>query len=202
MNLLQKFTILPRSAKRLIMILVDTVLLISSLWLSFSLRLEEWYWPLEGIEDEVIWLILFAPVLAIPAFMYFGLYRTIIRYLGAKAIRSLVLAVSFYVLIWGVLALLSGVEGIPRSVVLINGLISLLTIGGSRIFARWLFSIVGFNGKNKDTHVRVLIFGAGGAGRQLATGLTQSREYHLCGFVDDQKELQGRELFGVPLSSL
>ena len=49
--------------------------------------------------------------------------------------------------------------------------------------------------------LRVVIFGAGAAGRQLAVGLQQSRECILLAFVDDSLELHGRELMGVPIIS-
>jgi FlaA1/EpsC-like NDP-sugar epimerase len=38
----------------------------------------------------------------------------------------------------GVVVFLSGVQGIPRSVLLINAMVALLAVGGSRMFARWL----------------------------------------------------------------
>ena len=50
-------------------------------------------------------------------------------------------------------------------------------------------------------HARLLIFGAGEAGRQFAIGLVQNRDYKLYGFVDDSVELQGRDLMGVPVLS-
>ena len=48
---------------------------------------------------------------------------------------------------------------------------------------------------------RVVIFGAGAAGRQLAVGLGQSRECILVAFVDDGIELHGRDLMDVPIIS-
>ncbi|HIJ49297.1 MAG TPA: polysaccharide biosynthesis protein, partial [Gammaproteobacteria bacterium] len=145
-----------------------------------------------------------APIIAIPLFIRFGLYRAIIRYLGMRAAWPVVQAVALYAVLWGLLALLSGVPGIPRSVVLINAMVALLVVGGSRMLMRWLLrQTQEGNGAQSDRMcIRLVIFGAGEAGRQLAVGLVQSPDYKLCGFVDDAAELQGRDLMGVPILSI
>jgi len=180
---------IPRSAKRSILIATDSILLVGALWLSFSLRLDSWYWPSGGVNNPIVLLVLIAPVFAVPVFAYFGFYRAIIRYLGMRAVWSIVRAVMVYAVLWGLITFLSGVQGVPRSVVLINSMVALLVIGGYRMFACWfLLKIEDFvNIKNvrgvasADTFGshqsrRVMIFGAGAAGRQLAVGLGQSRE--------------------------
>ena len=43
---------IPRPAKRSILIAADSVLLIGALWLSFSLRLDNWYWPRGGVNSQ------------------------------------------------------------------------------------------------------------------------------------------------------
>jgi FlaA1/EpsC-like NDP-sugar epimerase len=43
-----------------------------------------------------------------------------------------------YAALWGLVVFLSGVDGVPRSVVPINTMVSVLAVGGSRMFARWL----------------------------------------------------------------
>jgi len=58
------------------MVLVDSIALVLILLASFSIRLGYWYFP----ENDLVWVIFGAPVVAIPIFMQFGLYRTIIRY--------------------------------------------------------------------------------------------------------------------------
>ena len=79
---------IPGLYKRCILIVADSLMLIFALWLSFSLRLDSWYWPVAGFNDPIVWLVLFAPAVAVPIFMQFGLYRAIIRYLGMKAFFS------------------------------------------------------------------------------------------------------------------
>jgi FlaA1/EpsC-like NDP-sugar epimerase len=129
---------MPRSFKRGILIVADSLLLVFALWVSFSLRLDNWYWPVGGVNNPIVLLVLFAPVVAVPVFMQFGLYRAIVRYLGMKAFLSVFKAVMFYAAVWGLLTFLSGVQGVPRSVVPINAMVALFSIGGSRVLARWL----------------------------------------------------------------
>ena len=181
------------------MILVDSVFLVLILLFSFSLRLGHWYWP----EDTNLLLAIFsAPLIAFLIFVKFGLYRAIIRFIGFKAVWTIVQAVSVYAVIWGVIGFMVAVEGIPRSVILINWTLTLLVIGGLRLSARWLFS------ETRSSHSQrknVVIYGAGSAGRQLSTALMQSNEYSLVAFLDDKSTMHGHSINGlevIPLNAL
>lgn len=183
----EKFIRLSRFYKQVLIASTDSILLLAALWIAFSLRLGELYFP----EDKLI-LSLFAlsPVIAIPLFTRFGLYRAIIRYIGLRALWAVVQAVSLYSLVWGLLAVLARIEGVPRSVILINWLVALLFIGGTRMVARWWFSGALNNNRANSRHrKRVVVYGAGSAGIQLATALSLSREYKPVAFVDDKSEL-------------
>ena len=164
---------LPRYAKRLIVLCADLVLLPLAMWVSFSLRLGELYVPRDGI----IYLYLAVPVIAIPIFIRFGLYRAIIRYIGFLAMWAVVKAVSLYSLIWGVLVLLTAIPNVPRSVLLINCLVTILLIGSSRAMARWWlsgsFNPATTNGQRK----KVAIYGAGDTGRQIAAALVETDDF-------------------------
>ena len=199
---------LSRINKQLIMLLVDSMLLVSILLASFSIRLGYWYFP----QDDLIWVIFGAPVVASIIFVRFGLYRAVIRYIGFKALWTVVQAVSLYALVWGVIGFMVAVDGIPRSVILINWMLSLLAIGGVRIAARFLlsnnvkFSIFNFefnvNGNSNSNERRVLVYGAGDAGVQLIGALAHSDEYHPVGLIDDSKELQGQYISGLSVYSV
>jgi len=212
-NIFKHILTIPRLAKHSILIILDSAILIGALWLSFSLRLDNWYWPLGGVNNPIVLLVLFSPVIALPVFAYFGLYRAIIRHIGLGSVWSIVKAVAVFAALWGLVAFLSGTPGMPRSVVLINAMVALLAIVGSRMFARWLLRTIADSvligqvavgpgpGAGVFHQSRVVIFGAGAAGRQLAVGLEQSRECILLAFVDDGLELHGRDLMGVPIIS-
>jgi FlaA1/EpsC-like NDP-sugar epimerase len=72
-----RLTKLSRFSKKLLIIPVDVILLIAVLLLSYSIRLDYWYFP----NDDTLRLILFAPIIGIPVFAKFGLYQSVIRYL-------------------------------------------------------------------------------------------------------------------------
>jgi FlaA1/EpsC-like NDP-sugar epimerase len=174
------------------MILADSILLVLILLFSFSLRLGYWYWP----EDTNLLLAIFsAPVIAFLIFVKFGLYRAIIRFIGFKVVWAIVQAVSIYAVIWGVIGFMIAVEGIPRSVILINWALTLLVIGGSRLGAHWLFSET--HNSSNSQRKNVVIYGAGSAGRQLSTALMQSNEYSPVAFLDDESEMHGHFINGI-----
>jgi len=187
---------LSRLNKKLVLLFLDSVLIIAVLLSSFSIRLEYLYFP----NNDLIWLIFGAPILAIPIFARFGLYRAIIRYIGFKALWAVFQATTLYSMLWTVFGLLVAVEGIPRSVILINWLLIMIVIGGSRMIGRWLLSGAE-NGKNTPKRSNVLIYGAGSAGRQLSIALTQSIEYNPVAFIDDNSELQHQSINGINIIS-
>jgi UDP-N-acetylglucosamine 4,6-dehydratase len=187
-----------RNKKRILMLLGDLVFIPLALWVSLSLRLGIFYVP----EAEIPYLFLLAPILSVPIFIRFGLYNAIIRYIGFHALWAVMQAVTLYALLWGVIALLSGVEGLlPRSVIIINWFVALLLIGGSRMIARWWLSGVNplkrlkLNNKLM-ARKNIVIYGAGSAGVQLATALSFSSEYRPVAFLDDDPLLRNHQVNG------
>ena len=137
--MINKITNLSRIFKQSLLILVDSILLVVILFLSYSIRLDYWYFP----TDDTIRLILLAPIIGVPIFTKLGLYQSVIRYIDLKALWTLVQAVSLYALIWSVVGFLMqadivrergfDVGTIPRSVIVINWLLAIFIIGGIRI---------------------------------------------------------------------
>ena len=85
---------LPRKAKQAIMLLFDSIALVVILITSFTIRLGYWYFP----ENDFIWVFFGAPVLAVPIFIRFGLYLSVVRYIGFTALWSVAQAVTLYAL--------------------------------------------------------------------------------------------------------
>ena len=83
---------LPRAAKRLVVVASDVFLALLSTWLAYTLRLDTPHWPIA--EQWYVYLI--APVLFIPVFVRFGLYRAIFRYTGQAALTATAKAVAVY----------------------------------------------------------------------------------------------------------
>jgi FlaA1/EpsC-like NDP-sugar epimerase len=214
-----KITNISRFQKKIIMVLMDCILLIAILFASYSIRLDYWYFP----KDDSIRLILVAPVIGIPIFAKFGLYKSVIRHIDFNVLWSVLQAVSLYALIWGLAAFFTQADIvrdrgfdigiIPRSVIVINWLLAILVISGVRICARFIlsdnikFSILNYDFKHKINNVnsgssRVLIYGAGRAGVQLAIALNNSNKLHPVAFIDDNKDLQESNISGLKVFSI
>lgn len=175
---------------------MDIALLVIVILVAFSIRLGFAYWPNFGL----FWIIFGSPIIAIPIFIRFGLYRAITRFIGFKAIWSIMQAVTLYSLLWGVVGFMAAVEGIPRSVLVIQWLLAIMAIGGSRMFASWLFLTVSNNNINLNSK-NVVIYGAGSAGRQLSNALMQSTEYKQVAFVDDKSDIHKQTINGIEVIS-
>ena len=175
------------------MFFVDTFAIIFVLWVSFSIRLGECYFP----NNSFILLMFFAsPVIGTLIFKQYGLYRSVTRYVGFDALWIIFQAISFYSLVWG--AIFLGGGGVPRSVVLINWILMLCTIGAIRIGARWILTKRKANSKQRK---RALVYGAGSAGIQLASALNYSQEYKVVAFIDEAKVLHGANILGLNVFS-
>ena len=130
---------LPRRQKRLIQVAVDTVLVWLALWLAFLVRLgiDEIANPLEAHP----WLFLFAPLVSIPLFIHFGLYRAVLRYFGTDALIAITKAVTLSALVMGVIVYVYSNHKfvVPRSIVFNFWWLSLIMIGGLRLAMRQYF---------------------------------------------------------------
>lgn len=194
--IVEKVLGLPRSVKRLLVLSLDMLIIPLAMWCSFSLRLGEFFVP-QGRREDVIYLFLIAPMIAIPIFIKLGLYRAIIRYIGMVAMWTIVKAVSLYTLVFALLILLSGFEGVPRSVFLINWLMVVLLIGCTRAIGRWWLRGRFKSSMQRLSRRRVAIYGAGEAGAQIATALASGNNYLPVAFIDDNRALHGSTIEGL-----
>ena len=183
----------PRIYKRLVVVAVDITLAFIATWLAFSLRLDVLHRPV-GLQWAVYFL---APVLAVPVFVKFGLYRAIFRYTGQAALVSTVKAIAVYGLCLFAVLLWMQWPMVPRSVGVLQPLLFLILVGASRAVARfWLAGLTRAVGNESG---RLLIFGAGTAGVQTAVSIGMERQLKLVGFVDDDLHKVGRSINGVPV---
>ena len=183
----------PRAAKRLVVLALDVVLALVATWIAFSLRYSILNWP-TGAQWFVYGL---APVLALPIFVKFGLYRAIFRYTGQAALTATAQAVGVYSVLLTTVLLWQQWEGVPRTLGVLQPLIFLLLVGASRATAR--FWLAGLEQASAGTTGRLLIYGAGTAGAQTASALNISNQFVLLGFIDDDPDKVGRSINGVPV---
>ncbi|VTU38633.1 UDP-N-acetyl-alpha-D-glucosamine C6 dehydratase [Variovorax sp. PBL-H6] len=186
---------LPRFAKRALVLGMDACLCVFTVWLALSLRFDTWV----VLSNRYTWAVGVSLSLALPLFVKFGLYRAIFRYSGWPAVAAVTKAVAIYAAGYGLVFAAIGVPGVPRTIGLIQPLLLLLAVSASRLLARgWLGGI--YQGLlSKRELPRVLIYGAGDAGRKLAQALSATSELRLLGFLDDGKHLQGGLIHGLPV---
>ncbi|WP_024911803.1 polysaccharide biosynthesis protein [Chania multitudinisentens] len=182
-----------RTTKQMLIIAADCLLLPFSLWASIGLRLNSW-----DAANAYSWWIFFLPSLvAIPIFIRMGLYRAVIRFLGDRAMITILLAVSISVMVFaGVYAFL-GLPNIPRGALTIYWVLSTFTICVSRFVARIVLHQLEYQPGRR----RVIIYGAGNAGQQLAMVLRINRNYHPVAFVDDEIGQRGLAINGITVYS-
>jgi FlaA1/EpsC-like NDP-sugar epimerase len=190
---------LSRRNKKSLMLLFDFIVVIGCLFAAFSIRLGYFYYPIG--DDKLLLIMIVSPLLALPFFIRFGFYREVIRYVGFKAFWKICQATTLYAILWSLVSFMFALEGgMPRSVILINWILVMFAIVGSRFFVRWLLleSDVnnGFLRKNN-----VVIYGAGSAGRQLSTALMESEEFRPVAFIDDNSEIYNHSINGLVVYS-
>ena len=182
-----------RTIKRLIVLCVDTFVCIVSVWLAFYLRLGETV----RVSTPLLLAIAASIALALPLFIRFGLYRAIFRYSGLPALKAVANATLFYGLAYAAVFTVWGIEGVPRTIGLLQPIILFLLVGASRVAARiWLGGLYEVR-LRQSALPRALIYGAGAAGRQLASAMVNSHEIRVVGFLDDDHHLHGQLLNGL-----
>ncbi len=187
---------LPRPVKRGVVFLLDTCFCILSAWLALYLRIGTFTTTLSG---PTIWLAVASVALALPIFFATGLYRAIFRYSGLPAMMALSRAMLLYGLSFAAIFTFWGVDGVPRTVGLIQPIILILLVSASRAAARvWLGGLY-HEQLRKESLPHALIYGAGSAGRQLASAMSNSHEIRVVGFLDDDDRLHGQMLNGLTI---
>jgi FlaA1/EpsC-like NDP-sugar epimerase len=159
------------------------------------LRLGYWIMP-TGIQ---LLPIAVSIILAIPLFIRVGLYRAIFRYSGRAALGALALAGTVYGATFATVFTFIGIDNVPRTLGLIQPILLIAAVGMSRAAVRFWLGGGYAQIRAMNSRSRVLIYGAGRAGRQLAAALAGSTEMRVVGFVDDDTSLHDSLLNGQPI---
>lgn len=184
---------MPRRARQLVVALADGVLCVAAVWMAFSLRLGEFY----RVETSILLVSAVALVLWFPIASWRGVYRSIIRFSGGRAMVGLGTAVIIYTIPMVLLFLANGFSGIPRTVALIQPVLFLALMAASRLTIRFLLIDI-VNGHSANSARRVVaIYGAGSAGQQLALSLRHEPHVRIAAFIDDDVRLAGQQLDGI-----
>jgi len=187
------FIELPRPLKKTFVLVVDGFLILLATWLAFSLRLDSWDVP----KDNHYWAYYLALAFSLPTFIAFSLYRAIFRYAGQFTIVAIAKSSALYgVALFVTLNLFFKPEEIPRSIGIIQPILTFLLVSASRGGARFLLGQVYRNIFAYQERPKVLIYGAGQSGRQAAHSIGAAETMTVIGFIDDNKTLQGGMIDG------
>lgn len=183
---------MPRTHKRILQVLADTILLSASFALAMFLRTES----LAFLTLGKVWAALVAalPVTLI-IFVKLGFYRAVIRYMGLRALITIVNGVVASAL--AVSAMIVWLDlPIPPAVPVIYAVLAMCTVGGVRFALRAIYQRTHSRDKT-----RVIIYGAGQSGRQTVHSMGQGLEHTAVAFVDDNPDLWGSQIAGLRVFS-
>lgn len=194
---------LPRRYKRAIQVVTDILLVWFAMWTAFFVRL-----GIEEIDPIVshMWLFAAAPVVAIPIFVRFGMYRAVMRYFGNDALIVIFKAVSLSALVLSLIVYWYSNHQIvvPRSIIFNYWWLSLVLLGGLRLLMRqyflgdWFAAAQHVPFTSRDNGLpKVAIYGAGAAGNQLVMALRMGRVMRPVAFIDDDESLVDRVISGL-----
>ncbi len=173
----------------------DIVAVILAWWLAylfrFNFEIPTFY--VVSLKETLSWVV---PIQA-ASFFWFGLYREVWRYVSLHDLRSILYAVLMAATAVPLaLFMLQILVGVPRSVLLLDPILLLFMLGGSRITYR-LWKEKRFFGKDILKGNPVLVLGAGGAAVRLLKELSRSAEWQIVGLLDDDLTKRSKLLDGV-----
>lgn len=191
--IIEHVTRLPRIWKRTVVVATDSALCVVSVIIGYSLRIGLWQLWSGAIAKTVA----VALVLMLITFVANGVYRAIFRYAGRGMMRTLLRAGATYAAAMMAVVTFYSLDGVPRTLGMIQPIILLGLIMVSRIVARYLMvDLLGrmiFVGKIRN----LMIYGAGSAGQLVASSLRSEPSIRLIGYLDDDERLHGQRLDGI-----
>jgi len=184
---------LPRDRKRWLMVGADLILLPGALWVAYVLRFAD---ILPEPMRQAWWLFPATALFGVLIFSRLGLYRTVVRFMGTRAIWSVAAGVSLLALLmFSAAGLLQ--TGITRGVPVSFAIIAFVFVGGVRFLVRaWYHWMLG---RGSSIAEPVIIFGAGAAGAHLATSLRVAGRFQNVAFVDEDRTLRGSLIDGIEI---
>ncbi len=166
-------------------------------WVGAYVLLYNLHIPVDKVGILKFSLLVVVPLQAL-AFVVFGMYRGLWRYTGVVDLKRILIAVSAASVAATLVALLLRTSyKVPGAVLIINSMLLLGIVGGSRIAAR---TFMEFSYRpNRSSSKPVIIMGAGVAGAMLLRDLSRAQEWSVVGLLDDNTSKHNRYLNGVKI---
>ena len=193
---------LPRTVKRLLMVMTDFVLLSVMAWLALALRGDGFFdinegYSISGASSEQLYqFIIIAPIVTIAVLLKMRLYRSIIRYISLETYVKISKACFISVIILASIIMLSGIP-IPRFIYPIYFILSTTIIIYSRYTASSYLVV-------KDTLKRrnVLIIGSDEQSRKFAELIKNDRILKPVGFLVESKKHNNSSIAELPIYNI
>lgn len=180
-----------RAIKRLISIGFDSIVILFSVVLALDISIPNY--NISELNNHSYLIVTLVASVAI--FAKVGFYRAILRYMGLKALFTVALGIALSSLIFTVSCVYFSIP-INAISVLLYWSFSLVAIGGAR-----LITIAYIRSNLSLSHRVVAIYGAGSAGRQLARAISQSNQYKIAAYIDDEPSVFATEIDGIKVFS-
>lgn len=184
-----------KNPRRTLAIVHDLIVAAVAWFVSYILRFN-FSIPAEYMQhmlQSVVWVVL----LQACVFAFFGLYRGIWRFASVHDLKRIFSAVGVAsILVPALIFMLNSEIVIPRSVLILDPILLILMMGGSRFIYRiWKeHQLYGMTLKQGNP---VIVLGAGDAAIALVKDLARSTQWRVIGLLDDDVNIVGREIFGV-----
>lgn len=182
----------PRRLKKITVIIVDALVCIVATWLSFSIANDS---P-SSITTKIVLLSCLSSAIAIPTFNLYGQYKIIFRY-NALSSKSIMQPMVVYAVLYNLIVYLITVEGVPRFFWFVQPLLLMCGFLLTRTIAEFILIRKKF--VNNSARRKALIYGAGSAGQQIASGLLRGVDIMPVGFIDDDPKFRHSIIDGLPV---
>ncbi len=166
---------------------------LASYWLRFNL-----FVPGEYVEQAVRSLLWVVPIYGV-AFLGLGMYRGMVRFSSLPDLLRIARAVALGAALVALVAyLLQADLQVPRSVIVLSPILTLLAVGGTRALYRAWREAQGARNSGGQRR-RLFVLGTGEPGARLLRELATSPQWQVVGAFDDRRDAHGHEIHGVPV---
>ena len=188
---------MPRQIRQYVAAGMDAMLCVVAVWIALSLRVGEW----ELFTPPVLFLALAGLIFWFPIAWRCGIYLSIIRFSGGRTMMGLAVAVAILVIPMTALFMIVVIPGVPRTMGLLHPIIFLALLCVSRLLIRFALVDILHRAHGVRDLRRVLIYGAGRAGRQLSLSRRHEPHMQVLGYIDDDERLNGQRIDGIQVYS-
>lgn len=184
-----------RSLKRLVLMASDGIVFAISLWLAMIMRHGSIVFPTDERLDGLYFVL---PVVGISVFWYLGVYRMMVRSMENRSIMTLAIGSIIAALLVQIWPFYDQKLLVPRSVPFIYVMLVFVGVGVTRLILRGIYTALSSSTGKIE---RVVIYGAGALGTQLAAMLNNASGYRVMAFIDDNPKLRNVRVRGVRVFS-